>query len=150
MKHRRALKPALNRIVPPWIRRAAWLAVAAWAAAVTVLSSLTPRDLQAIAPFEFWDKAAHFAAFAAGAVLLALALRWSTAWPWRRIAVTSIVAISAFGAVDEFHQTYTPNRSGADRLDWLADTFGAIAGALLTASLHARFTRPPRLAPAAD
>jgi VanZ family protein len=150
MKHRAALKLAVNRIVPLWLRISAWLTVAAWAAAITVLSSMTPSQLQQIAPFDFWDKAAHFLAFAAGAVALSLALRWSTAWPWKRIVLIAVAAVALFGAIDEYHQTFTPHRSGADLSDWTADMLGALTGALATAFFHARTTRTHRLAPAGD
>ena len=97
--------------------------------------------------FEVSDKVAHFAAFAVGAVLLALALRWNTAWSWLRIVLISAVAISLYGATDEWHQLYTPHRSGGDLGDWTADTLGAIAGAAVTAFFHARYCLKNRPAP---
>ena len=33
--------------------------------------------------------------------------------------------------LDEFHQLFTPGRSGGDVGDWIADTFGAFCGVLL-------------------
>ena len=36
---------------------------------------------------------------------------------------------SVIGRLDEYHQTFTPGRSGNDYGDWLADTLGAAAGA---------------------
>jgi len=112
-----------------------------WACAIIVLSSISGDRIEEINVFHLWDKAAHFAAFAAGGVLLALALRWNTRWPWRQIVLFSIVAVSVFGATDEWHQLYTPKRSGADVLDWLADTLGAIAGAAVTSRIHAQYQR---------
>jgi VanZ family protein len=35
---------------------------------------------------------------------------------------------SAYGASDEFHQSFVPNRS-CDVLDWAADTFGGFIAA---------------------
>ena len=78
---------------------------------------------------------------------LALALCWSTAWPWKRVIIFTAVAISVFGALDEFHQLFTPHRSGADPFDWTADTLGALTGALLTVLVYARYLRTPLLAP---
>ena len=89
--------------------------------------------------FDVSDKVVHFGAYAVGAVLLALALRWNTAWSWPRIAGVSIAAISLFGATDEWHQLYSPHRSGGDLADWTADALGAIAGAAATAFFHARY-----------
>jgi VanZ family protein len=118
--------------------------------AITIFSSMSPRQLDDFAPFDLWDKAAHFFAFAAGAVALALALRWSTAWRWRKIVLAAATAVALFGVIDEYHQTFTPNRSGADLADWIADALGACAGTVATSFFHARSTRTPRLAPARD
>ena len=134
------LKPRVNP--PRWLRLASWIAVAAWALGIFILSSMSGTEISEINVLDIWDKAAHFSAFAVGAVLLALALRWNTAWSWLRVTLTAIVAISIFGATDEWHQLYTPHRSGADVGDWTADTLGAIAGATLIHARH-RFTNRP-------
>jgi VanZ family protein len=138
----------VNRNVPHWLRTLAWIGVCIWVTTITILSSMTPPQLEAIAPFQLWDKAEHFIAFAAGAVNLALALRWGTEWPWKKIVRFTIIAISVFGAVDEIHQLFTPHRSGADPFDWMADTLGAAFAAIATALIHARYSRPHRPAPA--
>ena len=145
-KNRAHHKHRLN--TPRWLRLASWIAVAAWALGIIGLSSLSGSQIETINVFDVWDKAAHFAAFAVGAVLLALALRWNTAWTWPRIVSVSIAAISIFGGTDEWHQLYTPKRSGADVGDWIADSLGAIAGAAATAFFHARHQHKNRPAPA--
>lgn len=99
-------------------------------------------------PIRIWDKFLHFLAFATGAVPLFLALRLSTPWPWKRIAVVAIALVSAYGASDEWHQQFTPYRSAKDLGDWTADTLGAAAGTLVTALIYARYSQSPRLAPA--
>jgi len=138
----------VNRTAPKWLRVLAWWGVGIWAVAITVLSSMTPPQIEEIAPFQVWDKAAHFCAYLAGAVNLALALAWSTGWPWKRVVLFTVAALALFGAIDEVHQLFTPNRSGADPLDWAADVLGSLVGALLTASIHARYFSTPRTAPA--
>jgi VanZ family protein len=140
----------VNRIVPLWLRIAAWFSVIAWAVAITILSSMTPRQLASISPFSLWDKAAHFLAFAGGAALLTLALRWSTSWRWRQIVLVTAAAVALFGVIDEYHQTFTPHRSGADLGDWIADVLGAVVGTIATSLFHARSTRTHHLAPAGD
>lgn len=132
--------------IPKWLRRVAWLGVFLWASTITLFSSLTPTQLEVV-PIQFWDKAEHFLAFVVGAVNLALALRWSVGWSWSRIVATTILALSAFAALDEYHQLFTPHRSGADPLDWTADTLGAVCGALLTRLIYGRHTRTHRFAP---
>jgi hypothetical protein len=49
--------------------------------------------------------------------------------PDRRAALVAIALAVAFGAADEWHQSFTPGRD-ASWLDLLADTVGATAGAL--------------------
>lgn len=78
------------------------------------------------------DKLAHFLYFSAGGVLLAACglllmpvlrqQRWRLFW-----CVTALVAV--IGRLDEYHQTFTPGRSGNDMGDWAADILGGGAGA---------------------
>ncbi len=105
-------------------------------------------QIEQINVFQLWDKAAHCLAFAVGAVVLAIALRISTEWPWKKVALVAVLAISLFGATDEWHQLYTPKRSGADPADWLADTIGAVIGVSATWVFYARFQRKNLPAPA--
>lgn len=130
-----------------WHRTAAWLAVVGWAATIWWLSSRRGEEIEELNIFEVTDKVAHFAAFAVGGTLLTIAVRWSTTWEWRKIALAAVVILALFGASDEYHQTFTPNRSGADVFDWLADALGAAAGVALTVSFYARFERSRRPAP---
>ncbi len=132
---------------PRWIRLASWFAVAAWALGIFILSSLSGKKIEEMNAFEISDKVAHFGAYAVGAVVLVLALRWNTEWSWRRIVWVTIAAISLFGATDEWHQLYTPHRSGGDLADWTADALGAIAGATASAFSHARYSLKNRPAP---
>ena len=46
---------------------------------------------------------------------------------------------------DEFHQLYTPDRSGGDPADWTADCAGGVSGALVIRWFYvrARDRRPP-------
>ncbi len=145
-KNRAHLKLRVNK--PRWLRFASWFAVAAWALGIFILSSMSGSRIEEMNVLNVWDKAAHFAAFAVGAVLLALALRWNSAWSWPRIVCFSVVVISLYGASDEWHQLYTPHRSGGDLGDWTADTLGAIAGAAAASFFHARHPHKNRTAPA--
>jgi VanZ family protein len=131
----------MNHPVPNWLRKLAWSGVGIWVVTIFILSSLTPIQLQRIEPFRLWDKCAHFIAFGAGAVNLALALRWSRSWTWKKIALVTFAAIAFYGAFDEIHQLFTPHRSGADLFDWIADSLGAAAGICLTIYCHDRFRR---------
>ena len=53
-----------------------------------------------------------------------------------RLIVTAVGIISLLGWLDEYHQSFTPGRSGKDILDWLADLTGATAGAFVFKRLH--------------
>lgn len=148
MKHPPALKPL---VTPQTLRRISivcWLGALLWAGAIFYLSSKTGHELAQMAPFAFWDKAAHAIAFAAGAVPVTLALRLSVSWPWKKVLLVSIALVSLYGIADEIHQLWTPFRSGGDVGDWLADTLGAILGALAAAFLYARSSRTHLPAPA--
>lgn len=118
-----------------------WCSVAGWAAGILGLSSLTPRDLPDAA-FFFSDKFNHFVAFAVGGWLTASALRLSRPdLPRGGRIVLAVILLAVFAAFDEGLQTLTPGRTGGDLYDWIADFLGAIAGALLTLTTHARLER---------
>lgn len=72
------------------------------------------------------DKVVHFTAYA---TLSALMLRATlTPRDWGTAAII-IAMVSALGAVDEWHQSFIPGRS-MSFADWIADSTGAIVGAL--------------------
>ena len=119
----------------PWLRKARIWAVVwlIWFVALCILSSMSnvgPRiDVIGI------DKVYHAGYFGLGgtALLLALALRAKSARAaleapmWRRLTLTVILTGAAVGWLDEWHQTFTPGRSGLDVYDWLADIAGSLA-----------------------
>ncbi len=72
------------------------------------------------------DKLLHLGAYAVLGALVAgaLAARFGAA---RAIGAAALIA-AAYGASDEWHQSYVPGRD-ADPADWAADAVGAVAGA---------------------
>lgn len=84
------------------------------------------------------DKLMHFGYFLGGGFLLAgwRARLQASAPDWRFIFWTTIAAMALVGWLDEWHQCYTPGRSGADPWDWTADVLGAAAGARLLRAVH--------------
>ena len=73
----------------------------------------------------FSDLVLHFIEYG----VLGLTLMWGATRAGRDLLTTRkliilILAASIFGAVDEWHQSFTPERV-ADFSDWLADTVGA-------------------------
>ncbi|MGJ8677609.1 MAG: VanZ family protein [Akkermansiaceae bacterium] len=78
------------------------------------------------------DKAYHFCYFLAGGILLTMVIKLQ----WQKIShlllfSTVLIIGSIIGRLDEYHQTFTPGRSGNDTGDWLADTLGTAAGCAL-------------------
>lgn len=66
----------------------------------------------------------HFGEYAILAALLWLAMRWTTPWPFRRIALITLWIAALYALSDEVHQSFVPGRM-PDVLDWLVDVAGA-------------------------
>lgn len=104
-----------------------WLPVVAYMAMLYWFSSWT--DVPA-APGGLSDKQVHFLLYAGLAVVSARALARGQ---WR--ALTLLVAIgatavaSAYGIVDEYHQTWVPGRT-FERADMIVDALGALAASV--------------------
>jgi hypothetical protein len=99
-----------------WFGR--WAPVVAYMAAIFVMSSI-PGTKVPMPGLWRYDKVLHAVAFAGLAVLVFRATR--------RVPV-AIGFATAYGALDEFHQRYTPHRS-SDPADLAADFAGACLGA---------------------
>lgn len=128
---------------PLWRRPQTYLAAwSAWFIALHILSSLShPGPRVAVAHF---DKFVHTGFFALGGTLLALflALR-PRPLPFPHIALAVLAAGAAIGALDEWHQTFTPGRQGLDLYDWFADILGSLLAPALALPLR-RWLAPPR------
>jgi VanZ family protein len=104
-----------------------WLPPLLWAACILILTSIPGSHLPVL-PSRNFDKIVHLAIYGV--------LGWLTARAWSSgsrvmLAGLAVVAlISCFGALDERHQQFIPQRS-MDLLDWTADTAGATIGVLL-------------------
>lgn len=115
-----------------------WLAAfVIWFLSLWILSSFAlPGDLNA--PIDNFDKIAHFGFFFGGSGLLCAYLyRRNPDQPnWPKLILTAILVIALIGVLDEFHQSFTPERSGNDPFDLLADVLGATVGALTFKRIH--------------
>lgn len=114
----------------PWFWCATWLC---WLATLWILSAGNP-SINTGLHIPHFDKIAHFGYFCCGAgVLYAwLHTRQRPARPAIRYLIT-ISAGTIIGALDEWHQYFTPGRMGLDPYDWLADLTGSITGTFLMA-----------------
>ena len=70
-----------------------------------------------------WDKILHFVEYGGLAVLLFGAFS-SEGLGWLAAAAFALLATSAYGASDEWHQSFVVSRT-SDVRDWIADTIGA-------------------------
>lgn len=117
-----------------------WLPPIVWAGVILTGTSI-PSSAVPSGVSEF-DKILHFAIYALLAVLLGRSLsEVTTRW---RGAVLAIVLSAAFGAVDEWHQQFIEGRF-PDRADLLADTLGAVGGAVTVAALQRRTSTTPAI-----
>jgi VanZ family protein len=115
-----------------------WAPVAGWAA-FTLLCSSLPGSALPSAPTGT-DKVVHVALYAVLGLLLARAVRASSA-PRRGVrwsdALLVVAACTLFGAGDEWHQDYISGRS-SDRADLAADCIGACLGFVLATAKRSR------------
>src|SRR4051794_1327013 len=74
-----------------------------------------------------WDKFLHTVEYAGLAVLFFRALSGEGLTMWTAAALT-VLLVSAYGASDEWHQLFVPERS-SDIYDWMTDTLAGAIGA---------------------
>lgn len=112
--------------------------VGLWFAILFALSSISlkfPPGPQ----ITYADKFQHALYFTIGATCLHVGLRLSkTQWGLLFVLGLTVLFCALIGAFDEFHQTFTPNRSGNDPADWLADVLGGFIGSGLGHLLYLR------------
>lgn len=103
----------------------------AWAALIAAISSI-PNNFPATDPSELnVDKIVHFGEYVVLAALaVTAAVRGSPGASRGLLAALVIVSAWAFGAADELYQHLIPGRD-PNPLDWAADAFGAVVGAVL-------------------
>jgi len=82
------------------------------------------------------DKVLHAIEYGGLAVLFVRAL-WREGLSWRDAALAAVVMASLYGASDEYHQAFVPNRSSTIS-DWVADSLGASVAASVAAVAFAR------------
>jgi VanZ family protein len=109
-----------------------WVPVALYAGAIFFLSAQShPEDqLPSFLLKDVSDKVLHAVEYGILSLLCYRAFRWGAGPAVARQAVVlAIVAASVYGLTDEVHQLFVPFRE-SDWQDWLADTAGAVIGAM--------------------
>ena len=109
-----------------------WVPVALYAGTIFYLSSQShPEDeLPSFLFEEVSDKVLHAVEYAGLGGLCYRAFRWGVSGQVASHALLfAIVTASLYGMTDEAHQLFVPLRESGWQ-DWLADTIGAVIGAL--------------------
>ena len=109
-----------------------WVPVALYAGTIFYLSSQShpEEQLPSFLFEEVSDKVLHAVEYGILALLCYRAFRWAAGPAVARQAVVlAIVTASVYGVTDEVHQFFVPFRESSWQ-DWLADTIGAVIGAM--------------------
>jgi VanZ family protein len=96
----------------------------AWFCLMMTVSSVPGTKLPHIGLWN-WDKLAHTFEYAVLAFLLFRRLRRKEQWLLQKAFWFTLIACSLWGAVDEVHQLFIPNRACTWQ-DWVADTVGVV------------------------
>jgi VanZ family protein len=135
----RALLQDLGRRRGIW-----WLGVAAWAALLFVLSASSSPPTGPDFPFK--DKVLHCVYFSGGAFCFVMGVfagrRWQEGLHWRLTLLCGLAFTAVCGALDEWHQTFTPGRSGNDPWDWTADCLGGVLCGWVAWRFYCAVVRP--------
>jgi VanZ family protein len=101
---------------------------------LSVISHIPGQTIQTIG-IQFWDKAAHFIAYALLGVFVTIGINRLIAGR-RRLYIIALAAglVLVLGALDEIHQLFVPGRS-ASLLDLAADALGGLFSAILIAGV---------------
>jgi VanZ family protein len=114
-------------------RLIAWLPPLVYMAAIFTISAQSRPFPELTA--RVWDKLLHFVEYGGLAALFVRALA-REGLGWRDAVLAAAIMTSLYGATDEYHQAFVPNRNSTVS-DWVADSIGAAAGA----SAFAAWTR---------
>jgi len=114
-----------------------WLPPVLWAAFILMLTSIPGARIPHVS-IEGIDKVVHLICYGVLALLAfpAVAARNGA----RRAVVIVLLSTALFGALDEWHQQFIPERS-MDLLDWFADTLGGFLGLMAALVLSRRTVR---------
>jgi VanZ family protein len=109
-----------------------WVPVVLYAGTIFYLSSQShpEEQLPSFLLEEVSDKVLHTVEYGILSLLCYRAFRWAAGPAVARQAVVlAIVTASVYGLTDEVHQLFVPFRESGWQ-DWLADTIGAVIGAM--------------------
>lgn len=115
----------------------AWGPAALWAAVLFGLSEIPGLSRGASLPLD--DKVVHFLLYG----VLGAALAWGRSWSQSAVPHGILLAAGwAYGALDEWHQSFVPGRT-PDTADFLVDVAGVAAGYAVLLFVARRFRSEP-------
>jgi VanZ family protein len=112
-----------------------WLPALLWATLIFLLSSMSNPPMPG-PDFPYKGKVGHVCLYAGLGWLIVRALRHGHGLALPRATALAIVLVAAYGASDEWHQSFVPDRH-CRFTDVLIDTFG---GCIAVASFYAHET----------
>jgi VanZ family protein len=120
-------------IAAPFMRKTRkillWLLPIFWASFIFWLSA--QPEIPEIGPeFPAKDKAGHLLLYLILGWLVVRAAHRAHNLPLSKAALLGILLVSAYGAFDEWHQSWVPSRN-PDVMDWATDTFAAALAAAI-------------------
>ncbi len=129
----------MKRLISIFTEPKPWLVLfIVWLLTLIVASSFAVRLPDQAPKIPHFDKITHFGYFFGGGIILAT-------WQLLKHGIRNsrftrylfpIIFFGIFGAIDEYHQTFTPGRSGNDLYDWIADFLGGALGVLIANHFH--------------
>ena len=108
-----------------------WVPAIIWAGLIFFASHLPVTDTPPFFDFPGFDKLLHFVIFGILSVFILAGCVQERKIPLLQAAVISLFITSIYGALDEWHQSFIPERA-VELADWLADTTGSLTFLLLT------------------
>lgn len=124
--------PALFRRADLWL-----ILFLIWFGTLWHLSS-GPVQVKTGMEIPHFDKVCHFGYFFGGAGLLSACLYRlrHRNLDWTSLLVWVMLIMTIAGALDEWHQSWVPERSGNDAMDFCADVLGSLAGFCVFRRMH--------------
>jgi VanZ family protein len=104
-----------------------WWPPVLWLGAIFTATSI-PSAYLPETEIRWGDKAVHFFMYGVLGLLITRAMHNPPRTTRLRVALAGFLLVSAFGALDEWHQQYIEGRA-SDFADWMADTAGGLVGA---------------------
>jgi VanZ family protein len=124
-------------VVVTWTRAWRWIPSIVYMVAIFHFSS--ESQPMPIVTEHVWDKLLHLLEYGGLGALLYRALR-GEGLGWAAAFVAATVVTVAYGASDEWHQSFVPLRDASVR-DWFADMLGGAIGA----AIYGALSRPRRV-----